>query len=104
MALVAAIVVAGLAIDYGIFAVTALERNDSGFSSDAFSALTLSMLTTLAGAGALLWAEHPALKTVGLVVCSGVAAAYLAAILLLPAAATALRLPTGEANAGGKGN
>jgi len=100
MALVAAIVVAGLAIDYGIFAVTAFERNDPEFSSDAFSALTLSMLTTLAGAGALLWAAHPALKTVGLVVCSGVAAAYLAAVIVVPAAATALPRATRARGAG----
>jgi len=92
MALVAAIVVAGLAIDYGIFAVTAVERGDRVFSRDAFTALTLSMLTTLAGAGALLWASHPALKTVGLVVCAGVVAAYFAAVFVVPAASVAARL------------
>ncbi len=88
MSLVASIVVAGLAIDYGIFAVTALERKNREFSHDAFMALTLSMLTTLVGAGALLWAAHPALRTVGLVVCAGVGAAYASAVWVVPAIGT----------------
>ena len=91
MTLVASIVVAGLAIDYGIFAVTALERGNRKFSRAAFAALTLSMLTTLVGAGALLWAAHPALRTVGLVVCAGVGAAYAAAVWVVPAVRTGSR-------------
>ena len=85
VALVATIVVTGLAIDYGIFAVSACVKNEELFSKDAFTALTLSMLSTAIGAAALLWAGHPALRTVGLVISSGVLAGYLSAIFVSPA-------------------
>ena len=85
VALVAAIVVTGLAIDYGIFSVSACVKNEERFSKDAFTALTLSMLSTAIGAAALLWAGHPALRTVGLVISSGVFAGYFAAVFVSPA-------------------
>ena len=83
--LVAMIVVTGLAVDYGIFAVSALERKNARFAENAATALTMSMLTTVIGSGALLFASHPALRTVGLVVTVGVAAAWASAIFAVPA-------------------
>lgn len=85
VAFVAAIVVSGLAIDYGIFVVSACDRQDKVFSKDAFTALTLSVLSTVIGAAALLWAKHPALRTVGLVISCGVTAGYFSAVFVSPA-------------------
>jgi predicted exporter len=85
VALVACIVVTGLSIDYGIFSVTACDKNENIFSKDAFTALSLSVLSTAIGAAALLWAGHPALRTVGLVISSGVLTGYISAIYISPA-------------------
>ena len=85
IALVALIVVTGLSIDYGIFAVTAMRNRDTEFSKSAFTALTISMLSTIIGSGALLWASHPALNSVGKVITIGVFAGYISAILTIPA-------------------
>ncbi len=85
IALVALIVVTGLAIDYGIFAVTAMKNRDKEFSKSAFTALTISMLSTLVGSGALLWASHPALNSVGKVISIGVFSGYFTAVLIVPA-------------------
>ena len=85
IALVALIVVTGLSIDYGIFAVTAMKNRDQEFSKSAFTALTISMLSTIIGSGALLWASHPALNSVGKVITIGVFAGYLSAVLIIPA-------------------
>ena len=88
IAMVALIVVTGLAIDYGIFAVSALEKNThTEFSRNAATALTVSMLSTVIGSIALLWASHPALQTVGIVITSGVLAAYFSAVFIVPAVA-----------------
>ena len=86
IALVAMIVVTGLAIDYGIFAVTALKNHDSEFAQSAFTALTISMLSTIIGSGALLWASHPALNSVGKVISIGVLTGYMTAVFIIPAA------------------
>jgi predicted exporter len=86
IALVAMIVVTGLAIDYGIFAVTSLKNNNPEFAENAFTALTISMLSTIIGSGALLWASHPALNSVGKVITIGVFTGYLSAIFIVPAA------------------
>ncbi len=93
VSLVACIVVAGLAIDYGIFVVSACDKHDPGFSRSALYSLSISALSTLVGASALLWASHPALRSVGLAITSGVSAAFVSAILLSPAVYT-LAIPS----------
>ena len=85
---VASIIVTGLAIDYGIFSVSACKKKDTLFSKDAFSALSLSLISTVIGSSALLFADHPALFSVGLVVSSGVLVAYLTAVFITPALLT----------------
>jgi predicted RND superfamily exporter protein len=82
---VASIIVTGLAIDYGIFSVSACTSKDPIFSKDAFSALSFSLISTFIGASALLFADHPALFSVGLVVSTGVLVAYLTAVFVTPA-------------------
>ncbi|MCK5843704.1 MAG: hypothetical protein KAG97_03285, partial [Victivallales bacterium] len=83
--LVAMIVVTGLAVDYGIFAVSAVNEKNAKFAANAVTSLTISMLTTAIGSGALLFASHPALRTVGLVVTVGVISAWASAIFAVPA-------------------
>ncbi len=81
-AIIAGLVVIGLNIDYGIFAVyIALGKLDS----EAKRALFLSAATTIAGAFGLLFASHPILKTVGITLATGVFVGYITAIFALPA-------------------
>jgi hypothetical protein len=54
------------------------------------SSVLLSFLTTLAGAGAMLLALHPALFLAGVSLTSGLVAAYLTALICLPAMQRAL--------------
>ncbi|MCP4353043.1 MAG: hypothetical protein GY795_46930 [Desulfobacterales bacterium] len=43
------------------------------------------MLTTVMGAGALLFASHPVMFSIGVTLVSGVVAAYLSAVFCIPA-------------------
>jgi predicted exporter len=92
--LVAGIVVLGLAIDYGIFAVVAAEENDGELPVSIRAALLLSMLTTLVGSSVLLLAQHPALRPVGWTISMGIPAAWLCAVTAVPTLVR-LRLPNG---------
>jgi len=79
--LIAGIVVIGLCIDYGIFVTFACKREHRAGTG---TAITLSAATTLAGAGVLLFAQHPALFSVGLTLSAGVLFGYLSAMLVVP--------------------
>jgi predicted exporter len=80
--LIAAVVVIGLCIDYGIYYTHAYaHRLDVGTSE----AIALSAGATLLDACALLFARHPALFSIGLTLVSGVLAGYLTALLAVPA-------------------
>jgi predicted RND superfamily exporter protein len=48
------------------------------------TAVTLSAVTTLIGAGALLFARHPLLFSIGLTMVTGVLAGYVSSVLVLP--------------------
>ena len=79
--LISAMVVVGLCIDYGIFMVYDCHfRLEAGTQT----AVTLSALTTLIGAGALLFARHPILFSIGLTMVTGVLAGYVSSMLVLP--------------------
>jgi len=79
--LISAMVVVGLCIDYGIFMVYECHyRLETG----TLTAVTLSALTTLIGTGALLFARHPLLFSVGLTMVTGVLAGYVSSMLVLP--------------------
>lgn len=73
--------VMALSVDYGVFMLARLE-GVLGRESDR--AVLLSGLSTLAGFGSLLLARHPALFSLGLSVCLGLAASLTAALVLLP--------------------
>ncbi len=79
---IGAIVVVGLAVDYGIFMVSNLQK---GSSHQVLAAIVLSALTTLVGAGAVIFAHHPMLHSVGLVLCAGISIAAITAITAVPA-------------------
>ncbi len=79
---VAAILIIGLAVDYGIFMVCHGQQEEDLASSRA---VLISGLTTLVGFGALLLARHPALHSIGLTVMLGIGAAVPTAVLVIPA-------------------
>ena len=79
--LIAAIVAMGLCIDYGIFMIYGYEHE---LKKSAVLAVTISAVTTLIGAGALIFARHPALFSIGITLVIGVTAGYVSSILVIP--------------------
>jgi len=79
---VAAILIIGLGVDYGIFMACHGQQEENLASSRA---ILVSGLTTLVGFGALLLARHPALHSIGLTVLLGIGAAVPTALLVIPA-------------------
>ena len=77
----AAVLLTGLAVDYGIYAVCQ-SRNPDSF--DVRDPLLLSAATTVAGAGALLFSRHPVLFGTGAVLTPGILAACLSGVYLVP--------------------
>jgi len=79
--LIAAMVVLGLCIDYGIFMVYTCSRN---LKTGTRMAVSLSAITTLIGAGVLLFANHPVLFSIGATIVSGVLFGYISSIIVIP--------------------
>ncbi|MBO4648525.1 MAG: hypothetical protein J5806_10260 [Lentisphaeria bacterium] len=75
------ILLTGLAIDYGIYAVSQLRDPEQ---ISARNSVFLSAATTVAGAGALVFSRHPALFGTGMVLSVGIALACLAGLYLVP--------------------
>jgi predicted exporter len=80
--LFAGIVVMGLCIDYGIFMTYNYQHN---MRKSAIIAISISAVTTLIGAGVLLFARHPALFSSGITLFIGILAGYISAIFVIPA-------------------
>ena len=80
--LITLIIILGLSLDYGVFISSA--ENDKNLKS-VITATTFSMLTSLMGAGALLFALHPVMFSIGVTLVSGIVAAYLSAVFCIPA-------------------
>ena len=80
--IIALLVVGGLSIDYGIFMVYQCHKH---IKSDTRMAVTLSALTTLFGAGSLVFAKHPVLFSYGTTMAFGILAGYLSAVFVVPA-------------------
>ena len=81
--MIAGIVVIGLCIDYGIFMVHGWQSGRA-VMLPIRRAITLSAMTTLMGAGVLIFAEHPALFSIGVTLVIGVTAGFAAAVLGVP--------------------
>ena len=80
--IMATMVVVGLCVDYGVFVVYDLmQREDNG----THLAVALSALTTLIGAGSLLFARHPVMFAIGITLAIGVGAGYVSAVFVVPA-------------------
>ena len=77
----AMILLTGLAIDYGIYAVSQLRHPDK---ISVQSSVFLSAATTVAGAGALVFSKHPALFGTGVVLSIGITLACLSGLFLVP--------------------
>ncbi len=80
--ILSAILIVGLAVDYGIFIVCKLT---GGHAHETEKAVMVSGLTTMAGFGALILARHPAMHAIGVAVMLGVGAAIPAALMVTPA-------------------
>jgi uncharacterized protein len=80
--IVAAILVIGLAVDFGIFMV---YRVTEGHDLTTDLAVLLGGLTTVAGVGMLVLARHPALHSIGTTVLLGLGGAIPSALLVIPA-------------------
>ncbi|MGD8387033.1 MAG: MMPL family transporter [Desulfobacteraceae bacterium] len=80
--MVAAVLIIGLGVDYGVFMVMR-RAGEEGLGTE--KAVLVSGLTTLAGFGALALALHPALHTIGVTVLLGIGAAFPSALLVIPA-------------------
>jgi uncharacterized protein len=87
--MVAAILIMGLGVDYGIFMVSKVGE---GLDYETEKAVLVSGFSTIAGFGALVLAEHPALHAMGLTVLVGIAATIPAAIVIIPLLAGRLGL------------
>ncbi|MFC1841068.1 MMPL family transporter [Thermodesulfobacteriota bacterium] len=79
---ISSILIIGLGIDYGIFMVC---RCSEDYEHDTDTAVLVSGLTTITGFGALVFAQHPALYSIGLTVLLGIGAAIPSAIYVIPA-------------------
>ncbi|MFH1147766.1 MAG: MMPL family transporter [Pseudomonadota bacterium] len=79
--MVAAVVVTGIASDYGIFMAF---RRDRRTDYRAMLAVSLCAITTLIGAGVLLFAKHPALYSVGITMVIGICAGFLSSVAVVP--------------------
>ncbi len=80
--IISAMVVIGLSIDYGIFMVYNIRYK---LKAQTPLAVSLSAVTTLIGSGVLIFARHPVLYSIGLVLVTGVTTGYLTAFFVIPA-------------------
>ncbi len=90
--LIAAMIVVGLVIDYGVYMVCDEQHRVQAYPTTAIHrstvttlAIHLSAMTTLVGASALLLAQHPVMFAIGVTLVTGVAAGYAGALWVLPA-------------------
>jgi predicted exporter len=79
--MIAGVLAIGLASDYGIFMT---YRGRFNIQSGTVLAITLCTLTTLIGAGVLIFAKHPALSSVGITMVVGVGTGFLSSIVVVP--------------------
>ncbi|MCD6525911.1 MAG: Bax inhibitor-1/YccA family protein [Desulfuromonas sp.] len=78
---IAAILIIGLGVDYGIFM---LNRCQGLGGRHTDRAVLVSALTTIAGFGSLALARHPAMYSIGVTVLLGISAAVFTALTIVP--------------------
>ncbi|MBI5099420.1 MAG: hypothetical protein HZB30_09315 [Nitrospirae bacterium] len=79
--MIAGVLAIGLASDYGIFMT---YRSRFNIQAGTVLAITLCTVTTLIGAGVLIFAKHPALSSVGVTMVIGVGTGFLSSIVVVP--------------------
>ncbi|NQU74303.1 MAG: MMPL family transporter [Candidatus Omnitrophica bacterium] len=79
---IASMIVIGIVSDYGMFVVHYCRYE---FKTGTYPAVTFAAVTTFIGAGALLFAHHPILFSVGVTMVTGVLSGYLASVIVIPA-------------------
>jgi predicted RND superfamily exporter protein len=84
LSMVAIPVLFGVAVDGAVHLVEQAEH-DAGAQNDARRAIAASLATTALGFGALLIADHPGLRSLGLLALLGLAANALVSLWVLPA-------------------
>jgi predicted exporter len=80
--IISSILIIGTGVDYGIFMVC---KSSEDYEHDTDIAVLLSGLTTVTGIGALIFARHPALYSIGITVLLGIGAAIPSAMFVIPA-------------------
>jgi len=80
--IISSIVIIGEGVDYGIFMVC---KSSGDYQHDTNTTVFLSGLTSIAGFGALMFARHPALHSIGMTVLLGIGAAFPSAMFVIPA-------------------
>jgi len=75
----------GLVIDYSIFLTSSFEYTQSSFKHTSGGAILISALTTMIGLGALVFAGHPALYSLGLTALIGIGSGLIVILLFIPA-------------------
>ena len=79
----------GLVIDYCIFLISSFESsaktNQLNFTHTSGGAIVISALTTMIGLGALVFAGHPALHSLGLTALIGIGSGLLVVLFFIPA-------------------
>ena len=81
-AIIAAMVVLGVSIDYGIFILYSYKHN---LNIGTPKAVWVSAAGAVIGAVSLLFAHHPVMYSIGLVLTLGLAAGFIAAQVVVPA-------------------
>ena len=79
--MIAGVLVIGLNSDYGIFMTF---RSSSEMNTGTITAITLCTVTTLIGAGVLIFAKHPALSSVGITMVIGLGAGFFSSVFVVP--------------------
>ncbi len=79
--MIAGVLVIGLNSDYGLF-MTFRSRKE--MNTGTITAITLCTVTTLIGAGVLIFAKHPALSSVGITMVIGVGAGFFSSVFVVP--------------------
>ncbi|HPO13699.1 MAG TPA: MMPL family transporter [Candidatus Hydrogenedentes bacterium] len=79
--ILATMVVVGIVTDYGVFIVYYCKNR---YETGTYLAVTFAAATTLIGTGALLFAHHPVMFSIGMTLTTGVFAGYLSSLIVIP--------------------
>ncbi len=93
--IIAGVIASGVIVDYGL-GITYEYRNNLNFGT--VMAMTLSAASNVVGAGALLFARHPALYSTGVAMVICMVTGYLASVLVVPSFCSLMAAPR-EGNA-----